>query len=76
MTRQAISEIYPTAPDGFSLLREYDPETGLNHFRVKFVATLEQTITDEMMGYINLATEEIWGTVIRELESSLGRRFS
>ena len=75
MTRQAVGEHYPAVPDGFSLLREYDPETGLSHFRVKFTATLEQTITDEMLGYINLTSEEIWGTVVRELESSIARRF-
>lgn len=75
MSFQSVEERYPTAPEGFWLLREYDPGTGLNAFRVDFTARLTQVITDEMLASIDLTSEELWGTVIRELESSLKRRF-
>lgn len=75
MSRQAVAESYPAVPDGFSLMREYDPDTGLNYFRVKFTAQMEQVITDELMASLNFTSEQLWGTVARELESAIMRRF-
>lgn len=75
MTRQASSVPYPSAPDGFSLLAEYDPETGLNHYRVKFTAVIEQTITDELLAMSGLKPEQIWMSAVNELTSNIKRSF-
>lgn len=75
MTRVAVSENYPVVPEGFSLMWEYDPDAGLSFFRVKFTAQIEQVVTDELLATSSLTPELLCGTAVRELESSIARRF-
>lgn len=76
MSRQPADARYPAEiPEGFSLLREYDPELGLNFFRVKFTATLEQALTDELLARLSIPEDDVWDTVMREINSNLRRRF-
>lgn len=75
MTRQAVEERYPEAPEGFSFLREYDPTLGMNFFRVKFTISLEQAVTDELLGASGVSPDRVWNAGIQELTSHIMRRF-